>query len=195
MSSQQSKFIDVFSQQIGTAPTSIDNDTNTAIYKKIDLRKLLDISYNGSFLDFIENDEAIGKLIANFADFVRGFESKGVRAFTRKPIGSGFNTELRVAAMAPATDFLQGQRINPTALEDICGLENWSQFSILSLSNSMLVGSCHEVIDDQFEFARYCLERFPRLDEHFNDALPNHIDPIPLIAQELMKSQTFFLKW
>ena len=195
MSLSQSNFIEMFSEEAGIAPSDFDGRTNTSIYKKLDLRKLLNISYSGSFFDFVENDAAIDELIAKFAALVRSFELKGGRVFTRKPIGSGFNVELRVAAMAPVNDFLQGQRIKSSTVEDIGGLEHWGRFSVLSLSGSALVGHCHKSPDDRSGFARYCLERFPALDDHFNDALPNRIDPIPLIAQELNKSQTFYLKW
>ena len=187
--------IEDFSQEVGLAPSSIDDRTNTAIFKKIDLRKVLNISFSGSFFDFIENDAAIDELIADFAAFVRKLEAKGVRVFTRKPIGSGFNVELRVAAMASVTDFLQGQRVKTAALESVGGLEHWGKFSVLSLSSTALVGSFHEIIDDRKGFARYCLDRFPQLDDHFNDTELSRVDPIPLIAQELKKSRTFYLKW
>ena len=195
MSQSQPNFIEAFSKEAGIAPSDFDGRTNTSIYKKLDLRKLLNISYSGSFFDFVENDAAIDELIAKFATLVRSFELKGARVFTRKPIGSGFNVELRVAAMTPITDFLQGQRIKPAPIENIGGLEHWGKFSVLSLSGSALVGHCDKIPDDRNEFARYCMDRFPALDDHFNDALPNRIDPIPLIAQELNKSQTFYLKW
>ena len=195
MSHLHSKTVEAFSHEIGLAPSSIDDRTNTAIFKKTDLRKVLNISFSGSFFDFIENDAAIDKLIADFAAFVRKFEAKGVRVFTRKPIGSGFLIEIRVAEMASLVEFLREQRVKRAMIDVISEIEQWGAFSVLSLSGATLVGCFHEVIDDRVGFARYCLERFPQLEGHFNDAEPKRVDPVPLIAQELKKSQTFFLKW
>ena len=55
------------------------------------------IQFSGSFFDFIENDAAIDTTDrSNLLRLCMISKLKGVRAFTRKPIGSGFNVELRI---------------------------------------------------------------------------------------------------
>ena len=184
-----------FESRLSISRHSVDKTTGAYIYKKVPLLRVLNIDFERSFLDFIEDEARIDDLIDRFAKFNDDWFSNGIICYTRSPIGSGLNVELRIVPRSDLKELLSTHRVTPSVADKICGLHDIKPFRILSLGKNFLVGFVDGQGDGAKEFAETVVRFFPALNEHFSDCMPDSVDVAVVVANDLNTTGTFYIKW
>lgn len=179
----------------GLKRLSYDARSATAIYKKVPVLRLTGMQYSGSFFDFVDDEGRIDALIAAFAAVHMTERANGIFVYTRTPIGSGFNVELRATEAENLETLLTLAKVKPAIRAEIAAIDARLPLTPLSLSASSLVAFATGSRDEAAAVADRIATAFPRLADHFGACMPGPVDVAKLTREDIARTGTLFLRW